>query len=85
MINKAAYEKLSANPDALNPRIPSPMVTSEESKAIADIMTPAETYIHENVVQFVTGVRPMSEWDGFIAEVKKLNLEYVAETYNKYK
>jgi len=84
MLQTESRDNLSSNPDALNQRRPGVKVSEDEAKKIADITGPAETFIHENVVKFVAGVKPISEWDSFIDEVKKLNLEYVADTYNSY-
>lgn len=78
-------KQMLVDQNALNPRLPAPGANAEESKKIAEIVGPAETFIHENVLKFVVGVRPMSEWDNFITDLKKLNLDYVAEVYNKNK
>ena len=41
------------------------------------------TYQNENVILFITGDRPMDEWDAFVEEYKSMgNLEEVLSIYN---
>jgi len=54
----------------------------EEKDTIAEISTPLGTYESENVLKFIYGQRPMSEWDDFINGLKKLKCEELAKIYN---
>ena len=35
-----------------------------------------------NVIQFVTGRRPLSEWNDYVNELKELGVEEVLEIYS---
>ena len=53
-----------------------------------DLRTDLTTYFTENYVSFLTGVKPLSEWDSFISDCKTFGLDkilaiYQAE-YDKY-
>ena len=53
--------------------------TAEESKKMDVYKKDILDYANENTVKFITGERPMSEWDAFIAEFDKMPVdEYVA-------
>lgn len=54
----------------------------DESDVLAEITTPLSTYSDENVLKFITGVRPIEEWDQFVAELANFNYQYVVDTYN---
>ena len=60
-----------------------PTFTMEESDTIAASTTPMATYQNENIILFITGERPMDEWDAFVEEYKTMgNLEEVISIYN---
>lgn len=61
---------------------PSPTFTKEESDQMANIMTPINTYIEENVSQFILGSKPMSQYDEFIAAVEKFDYKSALDLYN---
>ncbi len=44
---------------------PTASLTAEEGEDYAHIMSDIETYLNENLIQFVLGNRPMSEWEDF--------------------
>ena len=37
--------------------------------------------ISENIVRFIDGTRPMSEWDQFVAQLEDMGLEDCCEIY----
>ena len=39
------------------------------------------TYFTENYVSFLTGVKPLSEWDSFIADMKSFGMDELLEIY----
>lgn len=41
-----------------------------------------EKFIEGNIVAFIKGQRPMSEYNSFISDVKKMGIEAVVKTYN---
>jgi hypothetical protein len=56
-----------------------------EQQAITAIFPNAQDftrYIEENVTNFITGARPLSEWDAFIAGLQNVGLEQWIEAYN---
>lgn len=55
--------------------------TTEEGTTKANIMSDIRTFVAENQVKFVTGEKPLSEFDDFIAQVKKMSIEQVVEMY----
>ena len=60
-----------------------PVFTTEEGDTVSMSTTPMSTYADENIIRFITGDRPMDEWDAFIEEYKSMgNLEEVISVYN---
>ena len=64
-------------------------MTSEESEEFGAIYADLETYVNECVAKFVTGEKPMSEYDAFIKELTaKFDIETCIElkqaAYNRY-
>jgi len=55
---------------------------------VANIKFEVDTYKDENIVRFITGDRPMSEWNDFVKELKELRVEellkYMQESYDEY-
>lgn len=72
-----AYVAVENNPDQLI------VFTKEESDEMATNKMALETYISENVLNFVVGQKPMEEWDSFIEGIKKYNPDSIVEMYNK--
>ena len=60
-----------------------PLMTGEQNDEISKIMTPVNTFVEEERIKFITGDRDLSEWDDFIAEIKKLgDIDEVLSYYN---
>lgn len=55
--------------------------TALESEEKSGIETDIQTCVDENLILFVTGVKPMDEWDGFIDQLYNLQLERLMEIY----
>lgn len=57
---------------------------SEEARLMVDI----NTNIKENVVKFIMGIRPLSEYDSFVEEIKTMGIEKVIaikqNAYDRY-
>jgi putative aldouronate transport system substrate-binding protein len=53
--------------------------TSDESAEYSSIMNDINTLISENVVKFITGQRPISEFDAFIDQIKSMNIDRAVE------
>jgi len=52
-------------------------MTAEEGTLKANIMSDINTFIVENQVQFITGVKPLSEFDSFIEQIKGMGIDQV--------
>ena len=60
-----------------------PSFTLEEGDTIAISKTPMSTYLSEERIKFITGERPMDEWDAFVEEYKSMgNVEEVLSVYD---
>lgn len=65
---------------------PRPLMSADQNDEISKIMTPINTFVEEQRTKFVTGDRPMSEWDDFISQVTKMgDLNKVLGYYNSGK
>ena len=53
----------------------------EESSEISILETDISTYVSENVVKFVQGTRPMSEFDDFVSTLKSMGVDRYIEIY----
>lgn len=53
--------------------------TVEEQKRLAPIEDDMEKYVDEMKVKFITGDEPLSEWDNYIKEIEKMNLDEYME------
>ena len=62
-----------------------PSVSIDEAKAekIKEIKAPLNTYIQENVTNFINGKKSMNEYDDFVAKVESMGINEVVEIYNK--
>lgn len=49
--------------------------TPDELKQIADSKTAIDTYVNESAVAFITGNRPLSQWDAYLDELNRMGLE----------
>ena len=58
-------------------------LSAEDTAAIADIKTACDTLVATETLKFVTNVRPLEEFDDFVAELKKLGAEKIEEIYQK--
>lgn len=53
--------------------------TPDELKQIADSKTAIDNYVNESAVAFITGNRPMSQWDAYMEELNKMGLDAYLE------
>lgn len=58
-------------------RVPPITPTTEESKKVAKIMAEVNTYVSENYLKFVIGQKPLSEYDAFVSNIKKMGIDEV--------
>ena len=41
------------------------------------------TFADENVMNFITGVKPMSQWNDFVSKLKAMKVDELAKIYNE--
>lgn len=58
-------------------------LTQEESAEILEISNTLNTYISEQTTKFITGQKPLSEYDAFVNEIKKMGVEKSIAVYQK--
>lgn len=46
-----------------------------------EVWTDMQTYIEEMTAAFITGARPLSEWDAYVAEFNRMSLDRYMEVY----
>ena len=57
------------------------LMTSEENQEYAKIMADITSYVEEKTNNFITGVRPLSEFDDYLAQLEKLDIKRAIEIY----
>jgi putative aldouronate transport system substrate-binding protein len=59
--------------------------TIDELELIATIKTTIDSYVYETAIAFVTGNKPLTQWDDYLAELEKMGLQkYIDATQNAY-
>lgn len=48
--------------------------TNEEAQEQAEIIVNVTSYVSESMAQFITGSRPLSDWDDYVKELEKMGL-----------
>ena len=63
-------------------------MTAEESNEYATIMSDIQTYVQENIVAFIVGTKPISEWDSYVETMRSIKLDratqIVQAAYDRY-
>jgi putative aldouronate transport system substrate-binding protein len=67
---------------ALRDPDPDLLFSKEENDKISELVTPLSTYTSENLVKFILGQKPMSEWDAFVAGYKNYKVQELKKIYN---
>jgi putative aldouronate transport system substrate-binding protein len=87
----AAIRKQYANdPDVDSTfQLPPVRLTSEETEKRAKIMTEVNTYTDEMILKFILGAEPISKFDDFVAQLKKMGIDEAVKitqaAYDRYK
>ena len=63
--------------DVMTDRVPIAIGTKEENETYTEKWSDIETYVKENVVNFITGNKPLSEWDNYVKTLKDMGIEDV--------
>ncbi len=63
-------------------------MNSEESKEYANLNSEYSVYLSEQLIRFISGKRPMSEWDAFTDQARSMGLdraqEIMQQAYDRY-
>lgn len=54
----------------------------EEQKRVTTLAADIKTYTDENLTQFIVGIRPLDQWDTFVAGYDALNLQEYLDLHN---
>lgn len=49
--------------------------TAEEGEQYSSIYNDIKTYAHENIPNFITGVKPLSDFDAFVTQIKSMKID----------
>ena len=55
--------------------------TDEENETIANQFTDIDTYFKQQVSKFIVGDEPMSKWDDYVKQIKKMGIDEVVKVY----
>ena len=61
----------------MNPTIPFSFKLKEENEVLQSYAADLTTYFSENLIAFIMGTRPLSEWDDYVAAMEKMHLSDV--------
>jgi putative aldouronate transport system substrate-binding protein len=74
--------------DMVYPRFPKMMPLAKEVDTLNQYLTDLTTYRSEMVLKFIKGDEPLSNWDAFVAQVKKLGVDELIKVkqaqYDRY-
>lgn len=63
--------------DIMTDRVPIAIGTEEENDIYTEKWPDIETYVKENVVNFITGNRPLTEWEDYVQTLKDMGIDEV--------
>lgn len=67
----------------LKKKIPPLQFTKDESNVISQSMTDIKSFTEEKTTAFITGKLPISQFDQYVADMKKMKIDQVLEQYQK--
>lgn len=78
------YKKIKYAPQLLeqlqkSERIPPVMSTVEEADRLSELLPDIETFRDESIAKFITGNKPLDEFNDFVEKLKELGIEEVLE------
>jgi putative aldouronate transport system substrate-binding protein len=63
-------------------------LSSDETRDYSSIMSDVETYVSENIVQFIMGTRSLDQYDAFVQQLKDMGIEQALQikqnAWNRY-
>lgn len=58
-------------------------LTADETEQLKNLKTPFDTFVNENLVKFINGQRPISEWEAFVQEANgTFKADQIVAIYN---
>ena len=67
--------------DAANHMLPILYYSSEDSTKLANIINTISTYQDEQMIKFIMGTLPISEFDNYVREIKNMGIDDALEIY----
>lgn len=83
----AVLPEMIANKDVIRPnlvpdaKLMIPTFTEKENIELSSYATDIEAYADENIVKFITGAKPLSEWDKYVSTLNKMQLDKYLAIY----
>lgn len=68
---QSAEYYMDAHPEYVLPTL---KYTNEEAENLAEIQANIQTYVSQSLAEFVTGNRPLSDWDSYLSELENMGL-----------
>lgn len=56
-------------------------LSSDEGSENSAIMADIDTYVKESIPKFITGQLSMDDWDGFVKQIKDMNIDRAIELH----
>lgn len=66
--------------DAHPQLLPTLAYTADEAEMISNIVTDVTSYVSSSLAEFVTGNRPLSDWDNYVEELNNMGLQQLLDT-----
>jgi len=79
---QAAWVNATLAIKSFEPIAPAAPLNELEQEEMSILTTAINDYVHGETARFVSGARPMSEWEDFRAELRNLNIDRVLEIQN---
>lgn len=57
--------------------------TPEELQKAGLVEGNVRTFVEESMIKFIMGVKPISEWDAYVVQAKKLGVDEIVKLYNE--
>ena len=77
-VNLNAMDVWNANNDGAY-YLPGITMTYEESSEYAQIMGDIETLVNETIIQYIMGLKPLSEYESFVEQIKSMDIARAME------
>lgn len=61
-----------------------PLTFMQPDKTYSELITGVNTFAEDSYVQFITGTRPLTEWDDFIQELNDTGLSEISQIVNEW-